>query len=106
MKKSFIYSGYRNHKGNIDEFKKGAFHMALQAKVPILPVVFSSYNYFLDPDRMIFNSGKIIIETLPEISTEGFDTSNIDELMKLTRNAMIKKFDELNNELKLKNKSS
>ncbi|KAG5682758.1 hypothetical protein PVAND_012091 [Polypedilum vanderplanki] len=95
--------GYRNHSGKIDEFKKGAFRLAIQSQVPIIPLVISSYNYFLDPKKMIFNSGKIIIEVLPEIPTKGLKLSDLDTLMEKTRNVMVKKFDELNNELRLNN---
>lgn len=92
--------GFRNHSGKIEEFKKGAFRLAVQSQVPILPIVVSSYNYFLDPKKKIFNSGKIIIQVLPEISTKNLKLTDIDDLMKRTRNVMVEKFDELNKELK------
>lgn len=74
--------------------------MAQQSQVPITPVVISSYNYFLSPKDKVFNSGKIIIEALPEISTKGLKPTDIDALLHKTRNAMIEKFDALNYELK------
>jgi lysophosphatidate acyltransferase len=95
-----LFTGYRNHSGKIDEFKKGAFMMALQSQVPIVPVVISSYNYFLSPKDKIFNSGKIIIEALPEIPTKGLKATDVNMLLHKTRNAMIEKFDTLNYELK------
>ena len=35
-------------------FKKGAFHIAINGKLPIQPIVISEY-YFLDWKKMIFN---------------------------------------------------
>lgn len=49
--------GTRNNTGNILPFKKGAFHVAIAAQVPILPVIFSSY-YFLDNKKKEFESGQ------------------------------------------------
>lgn len=83
----------------MDEFKKGAFRMALQAGVPITPVVFSSYRKFLRPKDKVFDSGRIIIEALPEISTKNLQLSDINELIAKTRNLMIDKQNELNKEI-------
>ena len=44
-------------------FKKGAFHVALDAKLPILPVVISEY-HFLDTSRMSFQPGNVTIKVL------------------------------------------
>jgi lysophosphatidate acyltransferase len=96
--------GYRNHSGKIDEFKKGAFHMAVQSQVPIIPVVFSSYKFFMKKNEKIFNSGEVIIEAMPEISTVGMTASDVTKLMEQTRDLMIKKYEELNREIKNKTK--
>ena len=48
--------GTRNNTGDILPFKKGAFHVAIAAQIPVLPVIFSSY-YFLDNKNKEFESG-------------------------------------------------
>lgn len=96
--------GYRNHSGSIDEFKKGAFHTAVQSQVPIVPVVFSSYKRFMRKKERIFDSGEVIIEALPEISTLGLTTDDVQQLMEKTRELMIKKYEELNREFEDKEK--
>lgn len=98
--------GYRNHSGTIDEFKKGAFHMAVQSQVPIVPVVFSSYKTFMRKKEKVFDSGEIIIEALPAISTKGLKSTDVNQLMKQTREIMINKFNELNLEIENKLKTN
>jgi lysophosphatidate acyltransferase len=46
--------------GEIHDFKKGAFHLAVNNQLPILPVVFSSY-YFMSKSRRRFDPGIQII---------------------------------------------
>ena len=86
--------GTRRNTGEIHDFKKGAFHAAIQAQVPIVPVVFSSYKPFFDLKKKVFNEGKIIITVLPEISTAGMTAEDVDKLLQITRNAMVKKYHE------------
>ena len=69
-------------------FKKGAFHIAIDGKVPILPVVISEYD-FLNAKKMIFNPGKVTIKVLPRIDTSEYTKENIDDLVTHTRNIMI-----------------
>lgn len=94
--------GTRRNTGVIHEFKKGAFHVAIQGQVPILPVVFSSYRTFLKDDLRILNSGEIIIEALPEIPTTGLTPDDTTQLMERTRQLMIDKFTEITKEIQLK----
>jgi len=72
-------------------FKKGAFHIAIDGKLPILPVVLSEYD-FLDTKKMIFNRGKVTIKVLPRIDTSEYNKENIDELVTLTRDKMLGEF--------------
>lgn len=98
--------GTRRNTGEIHEFKKGAFHVAIQCQVPILPVVFSSYKTFLDDKLRVLNSGEIIIEALPAIPTEGLTREDIDQLVEQTRQLMMDKFDEITKEVQLKESQS
>ncbi len=40
-------------------FKKGAFHLAVQAQVPIVPVVAANYSHILWVKELVFNAGRI-----------------------------------------------
>jgi lysophosphatidate acyltransferase len=46
-------------------FKKGAFHLAVQAQVPIVPVVAANYSHILWPKGLVFNAGKIPCKGTP-----------------------------------------
>ena len=72
-------------------FKKGAFHVALDIGVPILPMVVSEYD-FLGPDGARtekFTGGNVTIKILPPIETEGIRKDQMDDLIKETRDSMI-----------------
>ena len=97
--------GYRNHSGSIDEFKRGAFHMAIQSQVPIVPVVFSSYKLFMRKNEKIFDSGDVIIEALPEISTIGLTADDAKDLAEKVRDLIVEKYKALNEEVENRSKS-
>ncbi|KAI0902432.1 acyltransferase-domain-containing protein [Annulohypoxylon nitens] len=71
-------------------FKKGAFHLAVQAGVPIVPVVVANYSHVLYIKGLVFKSGKIPVKVLDPISTVGLKTEDVDELTRSTRELMLK----------------
>ena len=80
---------HRGGGGQLLNFKKGAFHVALDAKMPILPIVISEYE-FLGPSRHDqFPGGDVQIQVLPAIETEDVSKDDIDNLIKKTRDCMI-----------------
>jgi len=88
--------GTRNSSKNLSmlPFKKGAFHVAMSAKMPILPVVISEYD-FLDVNKMIFNPGRATIRVLPSIDTSNYTKESMDDLIELTRNQMLENLKDL-----------
>uniref|UniRef100_A0A1B6EH48 1-acyl-sn-glycerol-3-phosphate acyltransferase n=1 Tax=Clastoptera arizonana TaxID=38151 RepID=A0A1B6EH48_9HEMI len=90
--------GTRHSGKELLPFKKGAFHVAIAAQTPILPVVVSHY-HFLDDKEHRFDAGTNIIEILPPISTEGLTKEDIDELISRTYSAMSQAFTKLSNEV-------
>jgi len=93
--------GTRNSSKNLSmlPFKKGAFHVALSAKMPILPVVISEYS-FLDTKQMFFHPGKATIRVLPPIDTSTYDKESINDLIEVTRDQMLETLRELAEEEK------
>jgi lysophosphatidate acyltransferase len=70
-------------------FKKGAFHLAVQAQVPIVPVVVGNYYHVLDVKGKRFQPGVVEVTVLPPIQTKGKGPEHVDELLKKTRDAMM-----------------
>ncbi|XP_009475375.1 PREDICTED: 1-acyl-sn-glycerol-3-phosphate acyltransferase beta [Nipponia nippon] len=79
--KVWVYpEGTRNCTGDLLPFKKGAFHLAVQAQVPVIPVVYSSFTSFYNPKKNLFTSGKIKVEVLPPIETKGLTSDDVSDL--------------------------
>ncbi|KAG6015772.1 hypothetical protein E4U54_002997 [Claviceps lovelessii] len=71
-------------------FKKGAFHLAVQAGVPIVPCVVANYSHVLHLKTMVFRSGRIPVKVLDPIPTKGLTAADVDELTRTTRDLMLK----------------
>ncbi|XP_028919144.1 1-acyl-sn-glycerol-3-phosphate acyltransferase beta [Ornithorhynchus anatinus] len=96
--KVWIYpEGTRNGNGDLLPFKKGAFHLAIHSKVPIIPVVYSSYTSFYRPETKLFTSGTIKVEVLDPIETKGMTAENVPELMERCHSIMRESFFSLSN---------
>ncbi|RCK57713.1 putative 1-acyl-sn-glycerol-3-phosphate acyltransferase [Candida viswanathii] len=73
------------------QFKKGAFHLAREAGIPIIPVVVSNTSPIFNSKRKIFNTGEINIEVLPPVPTADIETNEeITNLCNGIRDDMIK----------------
>ncbi|KAF5026654.1 hypothetical protein F66182_1238 [Fusarium sp. NRRL 66182] len=70
-------------------FKKGAFHLAIQAGVPIVPCVVANYSHILYPKTLTFKAGKIPVRVLNPIPTKGLTSADVDELTRTTRDLML-----------------
>ena len=64
-------------------FKKGPFHMAIQLQVPLVPVVMSPSYCLLDALAGHARPGKVWIQVLEPIPTQGLSKEDVDELRDL-----------------------
>jgi len=71
-------------------FKKGAFHLAVQAGVPIVPVVVANYSNILSVKDWKFHSGEVAVKVLKPIETKHLKTSDVEDLTRDTRELMLK----------------
>ncbi|KAJ5473513.1 20S cyclosome subunit (BimA/Nuc2/Cdc27) [Penicillium sp. IBT 31633x] len=71
-------------------FKKGAFHLAVKAGVPIVPIVTENYSHVMSPRAWRFNAGTIKIKVLPPIQTQDLTSADVDKLTQSTRDSMLK----------------
>ncbi|WP_018692352.1 1-acylglycerol-3-phosphate O-acyltransferase [Algicola sagamiensis] len=70
--------GTRSYGKGLLPFKTGAFHTALQAGVPIIPVCMSSTHKKFSLNR--WRNGKVIIEMLPPVDMSRIDKNEIREM--------------------------
>ncbi|RLV94156.1 putative 1-acyl-sn-glycerol-3-phosphate acyltransferase [Spathaspora sp. JA1] len=71
-------------------FKKGAFYLARDAGIPIIPVVVSNTSTIFNSKFKIFNRGEITIEVLPPVSTAGIETNeDVTNLVNKVREDMV-----------------
>ncbi|EXJ61450.1 1-acyl-sn-glycerol-3-phosphate acyltransferase [Cladophialophora psammophila CBS 110553] len=71
-------------------FKKGAFHLAVQSGVPIVPVVAENYSSVLNLKAKRFTAGTIRVKVLDPIPTKGLTAADIDKLTQDTREKMLR----------------
>ncbi|ORZ14778.1 hypothetical protein BCR42DRAFT_466731 [Absidia repens] len=85
--------GTRGHSTEVNllPFKKGAFYMAVQARVPIVPVVIANYHSLYSTQDRRFIPGNVNIKVLQPIVTNavGEDSASIEELSVRVRESML-----------------
>lgn len=89
--------GTRSRGRGLLPFKTGAFHTAIAAGVPIIPVVCSSLHNKVDLNRK--NNGIVICEQLAPIDTSGYNRDNLRELIDHCHQVMQNKIAELDQEV-------
>jgi len=88
--KVFIFpEGTRGPGDTLLPFKKGAFFLAVEAQIPIIPIVFSNYHSALDHEKKIFNSSGFEIKVLPPIPTKGLTKDDVTALTDKARDLML-----------------
>lgn len=85
--------GHRSGGKGMLQFKSGAVHTAMLAKVPIIPFVASSYVDQIKLNR--WNNGEIILEMLPPVSFKDAQRGDLKTINKELRQNMINKIKEL-----------
>lgn len=82
--------GTRNKSGvGLLPFKKGSFHMAISAKVPVVPIVCSSVKKVIDAENKKMPGGKMKIKVLEPIFTDNMTSKDVDNLMNTVREKML-----------------
>ena len=89
--------GTRSRGRGLLPFKTGAFHAAIAAGVPIIPVCVSGTSNKINLNRL--KNGLVIVEMLPPIDTTGYGKDQIRELAAHCHELMKTKIDELDKEV-------
>jgi len=73
--------------------KKGGFHLAVQAGIPIVPVV--TENYWRMYHHGVFEEGRVKVRVLPPVSTTGLKDQDASDLAVRVRDLMIEALREI-----------
>ncbi|UJF19100.1 1-acylglycerol-3-phosphate O-acyltransferase [Vibrio sp. SS-MA-C1-2] len=93
--------GTRSRGRGLLPFKTGAFHAAIAAKIPLVPIVCSSTDH-INLNR--WDNGHVIVEMMPEIDSTQYEKTEARAFATECREQMAAKLDELNEEVKIRNK--
>ena len=89
--------GTRSRGRGLLPFKKGAFYTAINAQVPLIPLALSSYKNHVHLSK--WRGGRIIIQVLDPIPTEGLTHKDVPRLIKTSHQALKKAIEKLDAEL-------
>ena len=71
-------------------FKKGAFHLAMQAGVPIVPLVFRNTGELMGRNAMIIHPGVVQVAVLPPVPTTDWTVADLDEHVEEVRRQYVR----------------
>jgi 1-acyl-sn-glycerol-3-phosphate acyltransferase len=99
--KSYVVypEGTRSSDGGLLPFKKGAFMMAIDAGVPIVPITISGATRIMRKAQIKIFPSTVRVTLHEPISTAGYSKMNIAELMDMTRQRIFSALDESEAEL-------
>lgn len=92
--------GTRSRGRGLLPFKTGAFHAAINAGVPIVPIVCSSTHHMNASKR---DNGHVIVQVMDPIATDGLNKEQVRDLIARCHQAMTEKLTELDAEVAILN---
>jgi len=81
--------GTRSRDGQLQAFKKGGFHLAVDAQVPILPVAVNGSHRLLPKGAPAARPGRLEVAVGPPIATAGLTKDDVEALLERTREAIL-----------------
>src|SRR5262245_11437260 len=85
--------GTRSVDGQVKEFKKGVFFMAIEAGVDVVPVVINGTRLVMPKNARACRPGHVYLKVLPPVNTQEYDAAKIEELIDRVRSLIIKEVD-------------
>ncbi len=78
--------GTRTVSPRLAPFKKGAFHLAMQAGVPIVPIVIRNAGDVAPKGDFVFRAATVDVQVLPPVDTSGWRIANLNDHVREVRN--------------------
>ena len=85
--------GTRSSTPTLGRFKKGAFHIAVEAQVPVVPVVIRNAGEIMWRASLVARPGTIDAAVLPPVATEGLGHDDVDDLCARVREQFVDTLD-------------
>ena len=85
--------GTRSYSPRIGKFKKGAFHIAIQAGVPVVPVVIRNAAELMPRNGQTFRAGTVQVAVLPPVAVKDWKRSDLEKNVELVRQQFIDTLD-------------
>ena len=85
--------GTRSRDGRIRPFKKGGFIMAVDAGVPIVPIVLQGTWSIMEKSSLQINTGDVVMNLEKPIATTNYSRQNKDELIEAVRRVICERFE-------------
>ena len=87
--------GTRSTSTTLGRFKKGAFHLAMQAKVPIVPIVIHNAIDVAPRGQFVFKPATVKVTVLPPVSTDNWRVENLDQHIDAVRDQFLIELDQM-----------
>jgi putative phosphoserine phosphatase/1-acylglycerol-3-phosphate O-acyltransferase len=85
--------GTRSGSKKLGKFKKGAFHLAMKAGVPIIPIVIKNAYMAMPKGSKIFSPTHIEVVVLAPVDTSEWKPKNLDMYIEKVRNLYVKELE-------------
>lgn len=82
--------GTRSITPKLAPFKKGAFHLAMQAGVPIVPIVIHNSGDVMPKGDLFYRPATVEVDVLPPVDTSQWSVETIDEHVETVRDMFLK----------------
>lgn len=86
--------GTRAISPKLADFKKGAFHLAMQAGVPMVPIVIHNSGDVQPKGDILYHPGTVEVEVLPPVDTSKWSAETIDKHVTQVRSMYLEALDQ------------
>lgn len=85
--------GTRSRDGRLGAFKKGPFHLALEAGVPVVPAAVSGSFGLLPPGALFLRPGQVRVSFAPPLDPRAYGPEDVEGLLAAVRRAIAERLD-------------
>lgn len=85
--------GTRSDDGNIRSFKKGGFILAVDAGVPVVPVIIHGTWPIMPKNQLLIKPGEVLLEIQKPVETKAYTRKSKDDLLEKIRTIICESFE-------------